>query len=38
MQGIELYVVFAPGNPVPPRIRLLVDFLTREFGHDLRQI
>ncbi|EGP43088.1 LysR family transcriptional regulator [Achromobacter insuavis] len=38
MQGIELYVVFAPGNPVPPRIRLLVDFLTREFGQDLRQI
>ncbi|ODP31563.1 LysR family transcriptional regulator [Pandoraea sp. ISTKB] len=32
MPRIDLYVVFAPGNPVPPRIRLLVDFLIHEFG------
>ncbi len=26
-EEVELYVVFPPGRPVPPRIRLLVDFL-----------
>ena len=26
-EDVELYVVFAPGRPTPPRIRLLVDFL-----------
>jgi DNA-binding transcriptional LysR family regulator len=29
---IELYAVFAPGKPVPPRIRLFVDFLVGIFG------
>jgi LysR family transcriptional regulator, transcriptional activator for dmlA len=29
---MELYAVFAPGKPVPPRIRLFVDFLIRVFG------
>jgi len=29
---MELYAVFAPGKPVPPRIRLFVDHLVREFG------
>ncbi len=27
-----LYAVFAPGKPVPPRIRLFVDALVKEFG------
>ena len=26
-EDVELYVVFPPGRPTPPRIRLLVDFL-----------
>ncbi|VVE52786.1 LysR family transcriptional regulator [Pandoraea aquatica] len=38
MQRIDLYVVFAPGNPVPPRIRLLVDFLIHEFGDELQRL
>ncbi|MFK0377817.1 LysR family transcriptional regulator [Pandoraea sp. NPDC090278] len=38
MQSIDLYVVFAPGNPVPPRIRLLVDFLIHEFGDALQRL
>lgn len=38
MQRIDLYVVFAPGNPVPPRIRLLVDFLMHEFGDALQRL
>ncbi|MGA2758273.1 MAG: LysR substrate-binding domain-containing protein, partial [Solirubrobacteraceae bacterium] len=29
---MELYAVFAPGKPVPPRIRLFVDHLVRVFG------
>lgn len=29
---MELYAVFAPGKPLPPRIRLFVDFLVRIFG------
>jgi DNA-binding transcriptional LysR family regulator len=29
---MELYAVFAPGKPVPPRIRLFIDFLIRVFG------
>jgi LysR family transcriptional activator of dmlA len=29
--GIELYAVFAPGKPVPPRIRLFVDHLVQAF-------
>lgn len=29
---IELYAVFAPGKPVPPRIRLFIDFLVRVFA------
>jgi LysR family transcriptional regulator, transcriptional activator for dmlA len=29
---MELYAVFAPGKPVPPRIRLFVDHLARAFG------
>jgi LysR family transcriptional regulator, transcriptional activator for dmlA len=29
---MELYAVFAPSKPVPPRIRLFVDFLVRIFG------
>jgi LysR family transcriptional regulator, transcriptional activator for dmlA len=29
---MELYAVFAPGRPVPPRIRLFVDFLVRVFA------
>jgi LysR family transcriptional regulator, transcriptional activator for dmlA len=29
--GIELYAVFAPGKPVPPRIRLFVDYLVQAF-------
>jgi DNA-binding transcriptional LysR family regulator len=28
----DLYAVFAPGKPVPPRIRLFVDALVKEFG------
>jgi DNA-binding transcriptional LysR family regulator len=28
---IDLYAVFAPGKPTPPRIRLFVDFLIRTF-------
>ncbi len=30
--NMELYAVFAPGKPVPPRIRLFVDFLVGVFG------
>ncbi len=33
---MDLYAVFVPGKPVPPRIRLFVDFLVRVFG-DLEQ-
>jgi LysR family transcriptional regulator, transcriptional activator for dmlA len=29
--AIELYAVFAPGKPVPPRIRLFVDHLVQAF-------
>jgi LysR family transcriptional activator of dmlA len=29
---MELYAVFAPGRPVPPRIRLFIDHLVRVFG------
>jgi LysR family transcriptional activator of dmlA len=29
---MELYAVFAPGRPVPPRIRLFVDHLVQVFG------
>jgi LysR family transcriptional regulator, transcriptional activator for dmlA len=29
---LDLYAVFAPGKPVPPRIRLFVDFLVRVFS------
>lgn len=29
---LELYAVFAPGKPLPPRIRLFVDHLVRVFG------
>jgi LysR family transcriptional activator of dmlA len=29
---LDLYAVFAPGKPVPPRIRLFVDFLVRVFA------
>ncbi len=29
---MELYAVFAPGKPTPPRIRLFVDHLVRVFG------
>ncbi len=29
-EDIELYVIFPPGRPTPPRIRLLVDFLVAE--------
>lgn len=29
--AIELYAVFAPGKPVPPRIRLFVDHLIQAF-------
>jgi DNA-binding transcriptional LysR family regulator len=25
----ELFAVFAPGNPTPPRIRLFIDFIAR---------
>ena len=25
--GIELFAAFLPGHPVPPRIRLFVDFM-----------
>ncbi|WP_245725391.1 substrate binding domain-containing protein [Pandoraea oxalativorans] len=38
MPRIDLYVVFAPGNPVPPRIRLLVDSLIHEFGDELQRL
>jgi LysR family transcriptional activator of dmlA len=34
---MELYAVFAPGRPVPPRIRLFVDHLVRSFGR-LQQV
>lgn len=38
--AIELYAVFAPGKPVPPRIRLFVDHLIQAFrrvqGSDAR--
>jgi DNA-binding transcriptional LysR family regulator len=34
---LELYAVFAPGKPVPPRIRLFVDHLVRSFGQ-LQQV
>jgi DNA-binding transcriptional LysR family regulator len=30
--NIDLYAVFAPGKPTPPRIRLFVDYLVRTFG------
>jgi LysR family transcriptional regulator, transcriptional activator for dmlA len=29
---MELYAVFAPGKPVPPRIRLFLDHLVRAFA------
>lgn len=29
---MELYAVFAPGKPVPPRIRLFIDHLARTFA------
>jgi DNA-binding transcriptional LysR family regulator len=29
--AMELYAVFAPGKPVPPRIRLFVDHLVHAF-------
>jgi DNA-binding transcriptional LysR family regulator len=35
--AIELYAVFAPGKPVPPRIRLFVDHLVQALGRLQRQ-
>ena len=35
--AIELYAVFAPGKPVPPRIRLFVDHLVQALGRPQRQ-
>jgi DNA-binding transcriptional LysR family regulator len=35
---MELYAVFAPGRPVPPRIRLFVDFLVRVFAELERKL
>jgi len=32
---IELYAIFAPGKPVPPRIRLFVDHIARTFARFL---
>jgi LysR family transcriptional regulator, transcriptional activator for dmlA len=29
---MELYAIFAPGKPVPPRIRLFVDYIARAFA------
>jgi DNA-binding transcriptional LysR family regulator len=29
---MELYAIFAPGKPVPPRIRLFVDHIVQAFG------
>ena len=29
---MELYAIFAPGKPVPPRIRLFVDHIARAFA------
>jgi LysR family transcriptional regulator, transcriptional activator for dmlA len=31
--SMELYAIFAPGKPVPPRIRLFVDHIAQEFAH-----
>jgi LysR family transcriptional regulator, transcriptional activator for dmlA len=30
---MELYAIFAPGKPVPPRIRVFVDHVARAFAH-----
>jgi LysR family transcriptional regulator, transcriptional activator for dmlA len=29
---LELFAVFAPGNPVPPRIRLFIDYIALALG------
>ena len=31
--GIELFATFLPGQPVPPRIRLFVDFIALNFAN-----
>jgi hypothetical protein len=35
---MELYAVFAPGKPVPPRIRLFVDHLVHAFERQTEQL
>jgi hypothetical protein len=33
--GIELFATFLPGQPVPPRIRLFVDFMVSKLANQV---